>query len=143
MNVYVNTVTWMSNSRRGSSWLLDLLNFLHKSWLHFKNLKYAYNCSQLPTDSLVLASILSESEQEFFYAWRFTTNQFVLVPASLRITTGIFFCNWILATSRKVAGSIPDQVIGLFNWPNPSGRSMVLGSTQPFTEMSIRNLPGR
>jgi hypothetical protein len=27
------------------------------------------------------------------------------------------------------------------NWPNPSSRIMVLESTQPLTEMSIRNLP--
>jgi hypothetical protein len=45
------------------------------------------------------------------------------------------------ATSRKVANSIPD-VIGFFNWPNPSSRTMALASTQPLTEMSTRNLPG-
>jgi hypothetical protein len=39
-------------------------------------------------------------------------------------------------------GSIPDEVIGFFNWPNPSSRTMSLGSTQPLTEMSTRNLPG-
>jgi hypothetical protein len=46
------------------------------------------------------------------------------------------------ASSRKVAGSIPDAVIGFLNWPNPSSRIMVLGSTQLLTEMSSRNLPG-
>jgi hypothetical protein len=46
------------------------------------------------------------------------------------------------AISRKVAGSIPDDVIGFFNWPNPSSRIMALGSTQSLTEMSTRNLPG-
>jgi hypothetical protein len=46
------------------------------------------------------------------------------------------------ATSRKVAGSIPDEVAGFFNWPNPSSRTMAPGSTQPLTEMSTRNLPG-
>jgi hypothetical protein len=30
-----------------------------------------------------------------------------------------------------------------FNLPNPSSRTMTLGSTQPLTEMSTRNLPGR
>jgi hypothetical protein len=30
-----------------------------------------------------------------------------------------------------------------FNWPNPSSRSVALGSTQPLTEMSTRNLPVR
>jgi hypothetical protein len=43
---------------------------------------------------------------------------------------------------RKVAGSIPDEIIGLFNWPHPSSRTMALGSTQPLTEMSTRDLPG-
>jgi hypothetical protein len=46
------------------------------------------------------------------------------------------------ATNRTVAGSSPDEVIGFFNWPNPSSRTMTLGSTQPLTEMSTRNLPG-
>jgi hypothetical protein len=31
------------------------------------------------------------------------------------------------ATSRKVAGSIPDGVIGIFHLHNPSGRTMTLG----------------
>ena len=44
------------------------------------------------------------------------------------------------ATNRKVAGSIPDGVIGLFHWHNPSGRTMALGLTQPPTEMSTRNI---
>jgi hypothetical protein len=29
----------------------------------------------------------------------------------------------------------------LFNLPNPSSRTMALGSTQPLTEMSTRNIP--
>jgi hypothetical protein len=33
------------------------------------------------------------------------------------------------ATSWKVAGSIPDEVIGFFNWPNPSSCTMALWST--------------
>jgi hypothetical protein len=41
-----------------------------------------------------------------------------------------------------VVGSIPDEVTEFFNSPNPSSRSMTLGSTQPLTEMSIRNPPG-
>jgi hypothetical protein len=46
------------------------------------------------------------------------------------------------ATSRKISGSIPGEVIGFFNWPNPSSSTMALGSTQPIAEMSTRNLPG-
>jgi hypothetical protein len=46
-------------------------------------------------------------------------------------------------TSRKVVGWIPDEVIGFFfNLPNPSSRTMALGSTQSLREKSIRNIPG-
>jgi hypothetical protein len=47
----------------------------------------------------------------------------------------------MLQTSPKVAGSSPDEV-DLFNLPNPSSRTMALGSTQPLSEMSTTNLPG-
>jgi len=43
------------------------------------------------------------------------------------------------ATSRKVTGPIPDGVIGIFHWHNPSGRTMALGLTQPLTEMHTKN----
>jgi hypothetical protein len=42
------------------------------------------------------------------------------------------------ATNWKVADSIPDEVIGFFNWPSLSSRTIVLGSTQLLTEMSTR-----
>jgi hypothetical protein len=67
----------------------------------------------------------------------------------IEITTGHLFViggirkgSWFrhYATSRNASGSIPD-VIGFFNWPNPSSRTMNLGSNQPLTEMSIRNIP--
>jgi hypothetical protein len=45
------------------------------------------------------------------------------------------------ATGRYVAGSIPNEVTAVFNWCNPSSRTMALGSTQPLTEMSTRNIP--
>jgi hypothetical protein len=52
--------------------------------------------------------------------------------------------NWLrhCATSRKVAGSIPDGVIGIFHWHKPSCHTMALGLTQPLTEMSKRIFPG-
>ena len=40
----------------------------------------------------------------------------------------------------KVAGSISDDALGIFQWHNPSGRTMTLGSTQPLTEMSTGNI---
>jgi hypothetical protein len=36
---------------------------------------------------------------------------------------------------------VPDKV-DFLNLPNPSSRTMTLGSTQPLTEMSTRNPPG-
>jgi hypothetical protein len=36
---------------------------------------------------------------------------------------------------------VPDE-LDFFNLPNPSSRTMALGSTQPLTEMGTRNLPG-
>ena len=40
------------------------------------------------------------------------------------------------ATIQKVAGSIPDGLIAIFDWRSPSGRTMALVSAQPLTEMS-------
>ena len=45
-----------------------------------------------------------------------------------------------LRYNRKVVGSIPDGVTGKFNWHNPSGRTMALGSTQSLKEMSTENI---
>jgi hypothetical protein len=36
---------------------------------------------------------------------------------------------------------VPDEM-NIFNLPNPSSRTMALGSTQPLTGMSTENLPG-
>jgi len=44
------------------------------------------------------------------------------------------------ATNRKVPGSIPDCVMGIFQLCNPSNRTMALGLTHPLTEMSTRNI---
>jgi hypothetical protein len=43
------------------------------------------------------------------------------------------------ATSRKITGSIPDEIIGFFYEPNPSKLTMALGLTEPLIEISIRN----
>jgi len=49
---------------------------------------------------------------------------------------------WDIALQAgRFAGSISDGFIGIFHWRNPSGRNMALGSTQPLTEMSTRNIP--
>jgi len=47
---------------------------------------------------------------------------------------------WCCATSQKVSGSIPDEVIEIIHWLDPSGRTMALGSTQPLTETITKNI---
>jgi hypothetical protein len=37
---------------------------------------------------------------------------------------------------------IPMRSLTFLNLPNPSNRTVALGSTQPLREMSTRNLPG-
>jgi len=49
-------------------------------------------------------------------------------------------CTYAVATSRKVAVSIPDGVIEIFHYHNPSGRTMAQGSTHSVTEMSASNI---
>jgi len=57
-------------------------------------------------------------------------------------TWGTVVAQWLrcCATNRKVAGSIPDGVFGIFHSHNPSDRTMALGSTQPLTEMSTTSI---
>jgi hypothetical protein len=50
---------------------------------------------------------------------------------------GIFL---VLISIMQVAVSIPDGVIGIFHWHNRFGRTMALGSAQPVTEMSTKNI---
>jgi hypothetical protein len=48
----------------------------------------------------------------------------------LYINVGHAVVQWLrhCATNRQVTGSIPDGVIGIFHWNNPSGRNLALGS---------------
>ena len=67
------------------------------------------------------------------------------IPLPLDSMWGTWWRNWLrhCATSRKVAGSIPDGVIGIFHWHNPSSRTMALRLTRPPTEISTRNISCR
>jgi len=64
------------------------------------------------------------------------------LPSLTQRDRGTRWRSWLrhCVTSRKVAGSTPDCVIGIFHWHNLSGRTMVPGLTQPLTEMSTRNI---
>jgi hypothetical protein len=67
---------------------------------------------------------------EGMFSWKY------VLLVGLCVTQTLFFLLTIgeqkhYATSRKVAGTIPDELIGFFNWSNPSSRTMALRSTQP------------
>jgi hypothetical protein len=55
---------------------------------------------------------------------------------------GTWWCSSLrhCVTSRKVVGSIPDGLIGIFCWHNLSGCTVVMVSTRPVTEMSTRGI---
>jgi len=57
-------------------------------------------------------------------------------------TGGTQWRSWLrlCATSRKVEGLIPDDVIEIFHLHNPSGHTLALGLTQALTEMSTMNI---
>jgi hypothetical protein len=66
-------------------------------------------------------------------------NKFARTEASIqcmRWRSWLRYCT----TNRKVAGSIPDDAIGIFNSHNPSGRTLALGLTQLLTDVSTRNI---
>ena len=69
-------------------------------------------------------------------------SQTILNYLTLEDKRGTAVAQWLkcCATSRKVAGSIPYGVTEIVHRHNPSDRTMALGSTQPLTEVSTRNI---
>jgi hypothetical protein len=87
------------------------------------------------------------SSAVFRAAWQLTRdeiqmrNAFWSFPYGKKSHVHIKLFNRYSATNRHVTGLIPVEVIGFFKWHNTSRRTMSLGSTQPLTERSTRNLP--
>jgi hypothetical protein len=67
----------------------------------------------------------------------------IKIYIQILVASGTRLRSWLrhYATRWKIAGSIPYKVTGFFNLPNPSSRNLPLGSIQPLTETSTRNLP--
>jgi hypothetical protein len=61
------------------------------------------------------------------------------------ILKGTQYRSWFRhnAKSRKVSGSINDEVIWFINLHNTSSCTMALGSTQPLIEKNTKYIPGR
>jgi hypothetical protein len=126
-----------------------------KAWYVWSSLNLRVECHNCSSNECLLSpsvgieernAVLSEIK---FYKWspRYASSIFcifiditVLLLLLLLLRHEVAQCLRRCDTHRKVAGSIPDCVIGIFLWYNPSGRTMTLGSTQPLTEMSTRNI---
>jgi len=78
-----------------------------------------------------LVAYINNIRIKFYFIYFFLTE--------LKGTTVAQWVRWC-ATNPKVAGSIPDGVIGIFRCHNPSDRIVSLGSTQPLTEMSTGSI---
>ena len=61
---------------------------------------------------------------------------------NVSLTGGTPWCSSLMlcANSWKVTGTIPDGATRILHRHNTSSRTMALGSTQPPTEMSTRNI---
>jgi hypothetical protein len=119
----------------------------------------------VPTCRLVNSYDVLEQRATFVYGvcqfktQRFVTKIFIVVNVTNVTILGVLYINFILtingqvfipvfclvgyAVAQLVEGSIPGVPIGIFDWLNPSGRTMVLGSTQPLIETSIKDVSWR
>jgi hypothetical protein len=67
-----------------------------------------------------------------------TTKHFIHSPLSQ--ARGSLLGSRTMLQAGRSRVRFPMRSLDLFNLPNPSSRTMALGSTQPLTEMSTRNL---
>jgi len=120
---------WMTNvpqnGRLGLAWVLDVrcaaVGLTHSY----------YTLTYRRIDVAVGKSIMRPGDHKLF------ENQGATSKFRTRCRSWLRHCT----TSWKVAGSIPDCVIGIFHWHNNSGRTVALGLTQPLTEMSEKVIP--
>jgi hypothetical protein len=96
--------------------------------------EFGLHSSANPPYDVVLGWLVTAAVQEPYLFVEYSTTLYQLLETA--VAQWLRYC----ATNRKVAGSIPDGVIGIFHWHNPSDSTMALGSTQPLTEMSTRSI---
>jgi hypothetical protein len=120
---------------------MPMMNILFKSFIGSLGRKYVSSRQlrrRVSAGGVMVT--LTHSMQKIMTALQTTEREnedFVLVMGGTR------WRSWLrhYATSRKVSGPSPDEV-NFLNLPNPCSSTMTLGSTQPLTGTSTRNLPG-
>jgi hypothetical protein len=117
-----------------------------KAWAFSRKVfqNYQFSIIMRRCGSMEGLSVISKTTDRKFYCWKFrginTALSIISHPViKFRDTR---WCSWLrhCATSRKINGSIPNVVNDTFHGHNPSDRTMVLGLTQPLTEMSTRSI---
>jgi hypothetical protein len=136
--------------RKAVSVPLNIIQRL-KTWMYFSTVKTFlkmsnYSCSsrdKSSSDEAVAFAATYNVRKLISHNLFITVINNNYIPYFLSGRTG--WHNWLrhCGTSRKVAGSIPDGIIGIFHRHNPSGRTVALGPTPPLTKMSIRNISTR
>jgi len=123
--------------RTGFSSIADSCTSSNKHLCIKKNKKFHYYLSDCEL-SYTCAMVLALTTHSLSPFW--SIKLFILWPSTFPVGTAV--AQWLrcCATNWKVAGSIPDDVIGIFYWHNPSDRTMALGLAQPLTEMSTRSI---
>jgi hypothetical protein len=91
------------------------------------------------TEGFHITSILSSNANLNRYSYlpwlKGPRNLFQCITVNIKFLH-IWGTRWHCATGRKVVGSFPDGVIGIFNWLYPTG----LRSTQPLREINTRSI---
>ena len=83
------------------------------------------------------------SNTAYIYFFACLTDYFFLSFILFLLRKTYFFFIICICTPTFAGRSrvrFPKVSFGIFHWHNPSGRTMALGSTQPLTEMSTRNI---
>ena len=94
--------------------------FFSEAWPRFLGARGDYS------QRLLLTGITKLKKSQLFNVLLFYLARYFIIGARR------WWCSWLrhCATSRKVASSIPEGVIGIFHSHNPSGPTMTLELTQ-------------
>jgi hypothetical protein len=123
--------------------IITITSFVSK----FKNhtifeIQTSESVTNILTRCSILFHIWEVSMSEGWLSWQTTSHTLSLYPCfSVRI---LHVSSFFDASRLTFCPHFSFTSIGhwIFNWPNPSSRTMALGSAQPLTEMSNKTLHG-
>ena len=122
---------WLAWYKSSPKWIRVMLNTNTVHHMKYWNEKFAISREQ----NLKKWVSLGLSDSHIFHEIHTFSNITVTIHYM-----GHAVVQMVDALCYKPEGLIPDDVIEVFHWHNPSGRSTALGLTQPLTEMSTRNI---